>query len=304
MVVAVTGAGGFIGSHVVRQLCAQGEEVKALIWRHPPLGEEAAMRSVRVLRGDIRDRRVVETLVQRAGAVVHCAARTSEGAPSQQESYAVNVEATRRLLEVCRQTGCSRFIHLSSQSANEGNPTLYGRTKWLSEKLVRESGLNSTILRPSLVYGPGTRGLFWKTVGLVNSLPVLPIVGSGRLYFRPVYVEDVASAVWGCLRDPATAGKTYELGGAEAVTLNEFVDAVAQALGKKPLKLHLPVWLCALLARTSAWVMKNPPLTLDNVVGLLQMRACDNGLAERDLRYQPLGLQEGLRLSLAPRAPA
>ncbi|HVO32512.1 MAG TPA: NAD-dependent epimerase/dehydratase family protein, partial [Elusimicrobiota bacterium] len=168
---------------------------------------------------------------------------------------------------------------------------------------VRRSGMPFTILRPSTVYGPGTRGLFWKMVNLTRSVRIIPVIGPGRELFRPVHVDDIAGAVEASLRDEGSAGRTYDLGGADAVSFSGFVQAIADCLGVSVTQIHLPVWACSLVARLTAW-MPSPPLTLDNIVGISQLQACDNAPAERDLGYHPRRLADGLRQTLSAAAAA
>jgi nucleoside-diphosphate-sugar epimerase len=249
------------------------------------------------VKGDLTDPRSLEQFAAGLEAVIHCAARTSEGAPDARQSQAVNVDGTSALLAACRAAGCRRFIHISSQSARPENPTAYGHTKWLSEELVRSSGFSYTILRPSTVYGPGTRGLFWKMVHLTKSVRIIPVIGRGLEQFRPVHVDDIAFAIEACLQGPASLQHTYDLGGADVVTFGGFVQAIADCLGVSVRQIHLPVWACRLAAQLLSW-MPSPPMTIDNIVGMEQLQSCDNGPAERDFGYKPRGLAEGLGQTL------
>jgi len=149
-------------------------------------------------------------------------------------------------------------------------------------------------LRPGTVYGVGARGLFAKIQGYVARLPVIPMVGDGRQRFRPIYVGDLVTAILSCCESENTVGKTYALGGLDGVSFAEFIDGVGDTLGKKRLKLPLPVSLCFALARTLALVTRNPPLTVDNILGLTRMSECDIAPAQRDFGFRPVSFREGL----------
>ena len=150
--------------------------------------------------------------------VVHCAATTSETKVDYEQSFQVNVEGTRNLLQACQERGIDRFLMISTQSANEHNPSTYGRTKLAADLAVKESPVAYTILKPSTIYGPGTKGLFAKMVRLLDSVPVVPILGSGARLIRPIHVYDLCEAILECEASDQTFGKTYDLGGRDLVS--------------------------------------------------------------------------------------
>jgi NADH dehydrogenase len=205
------------------------------------------------------------------------------------------VEGTRNLLAACRAAGVGRWIQISSLSANAANRSVYGRTKLAADEEVRRSGLRWTILQPGTIYGPGSRGLFAKILRLTNALPVVPVIGPGTQPMRPIYVDDAAAAALACLDHETTVGQTYALGGSDVTTFNDFLRGVVSAQGKwKPL-VHIPLWVCFPAARVLSFFLKNPPLTVDNLVGLRQMTAPDIRAAERDLGFAPRSFAEGLQ---------
>src|SRR5437763_1219342 len=139
MKIGVTGASGFIGMAVAERLARAGHEVRGLVRTPEAARSLASHPGIEPAPGDIANRKGLAAFARGLGAVVHCAARTSEGPSDPPLSQRVNVDGTRNLLEVCREAGCRRIIHISSQSARPENPTAYGHTKWLSEELVRAS---------------------------------------------------------------------------------------------------------------------------------------------------------------------
>jgi NADH dehydrogenase len=229
-------------------------------------------------------------------AVVHAAALTSETHPGLSQSQAVNVEGTRVVVGAAERVETMRFILISSMSAFPENPTAYGRSKLASEEILRASKLSWTIFRPSIVYGPAPAGLFSHLVSQLRKLPVIPIFGDGKAPQRPVHVEDVAHAVVTSIQRPASVGRTYMLGGKEQLSNKHFLQLVARSQRRSGRCIHVPVRFALATAKLLQLVLTKPPLTTDNVLGLVMSRDVDNRDAEKDLDYQPRSFHTELEL--------
>jgi NADH dehydrogenase len=298
--VLVTGASGFIGSALVPALSAAGH-VPRLLLRKPaphlvPPGAEVAI-------GDLEDPDSLRSAVRGCSAVVHLGAATSAGRLAREVAERVNVEGARALIEACREAGCSRVIVMSTQHVHLAAPGLYGETKRAADELFLGSGLAVTVLRPSLVYGRGTRGVFVRLAGLVQRLPIVPIIGPGSMRLRPLHLPDLVRLVVEVLARPDLAGRTYDVGGPDDVSYAEFVDAICRALGKRPRRVHLPLGLSFVLAAILERVLANPPLTTENVRGATVEAPCDLGPLLRDLRPALTPLELGLREAVADLRP-
>lgn len=232
----------------------------------------------------------VETPVS---TVVHCAATTSETKVDYAQSFKVNVEGTQNLLQACRAQGVRRFIMISTQSANEQNPSTYARTKLAADQAVRESTLAYTIVKPSTIYGPGSKGLFAKMVRLLDKVPIVPILGSGSRLIRPIHVSDLCEAILDCEFCHLTVGKVYDLGGRDLVSYEDFIRSILHARRKKKPFVYVPLPVCRALAAAFSF-LKNPPFTRDNVLGLNQDQVCNIDSARSDFGFSPRGLEEGL----------
>jgi nucleoside-diphosphate-sugar epimerase len=242
-------------------------------------------------------------LVAGCDFIVNAAAATSEHSANLALSRAVNVEGFARFLEAARGAGSvQRVVHVSSQSAHPGNSSAYGRTKLESEATLKASGLSWTILRPGVIYGPEERGVFAKLEKHVEKLPAIPVIGSGRYRQFPVHVDDVANAALDCLENDACEGKTFDLGGKESLAFLDVLDVVMAAKGRRRMKVKLPVWVCRIIANVGTALLKNPPLTPDNIEGLLTAPPLDNQPAIDAFGYAPRGFEEGFRACVAERA--
>src|SRR5262249_41812732 len=256
--VLVTGASGFIGTALLPKLAAAGHRLRLLCRRPLIIGPPG----VEVVLEDLTDERSVATAVEGTDAVVHLGAATSAGRLDPALAYRVNVGGASTLIDACRRSRCRRVIVISTQHAPLPRPGVYGRTKRIADALFLGSDLETTILRPSLVYGPGSRGVFTKLAGLVRRLPIIPVVGPGRWHLRPLYLDDMTSLIAETLTRPETAGRTYDVGGPDRVTYDGFLLAICGALGRRCRRVHLPVTPTFVLAWLLQRVLPHPPLTI------------------------------------------
>jgi NADH dehydrogenase len=297
--VLVTGASGFIGAALTPRLAAAGYVPRLFLRRRPETEPPAP---VELAIGDLAEAASLRPAVEGADAVVHLGAATSTGALDPAVARRVNVEGARALIEACRAAGCSRIIAMSTQHVHLARPGVYGETKRSADELFERSGLAVTILRPSLVYGRGSRGVFTRLAGLVAKLPVIPIIGSGRARLRPVYLPDLALLVVQALGRPELAGRSYDVGGPDVVSYEDFVAAICTALGRPFRRIHLPISLSLALAVCMERVLANPPLTVENVRGAMVEAPCDLEALVRDFRPTLTPLEVGLRETFADAA--
>ena len=294
----ITGASGFIGTALLPKLAAAGHRLRILCRRPLIVGPPG----VEVVLGDLADDRSVAAAVDGAEAVVHLGAATSAGRIDPTLAYRVNVGGASTLIAACRRSNCRRVIVLSTQHVHLPRPGVYGRTKRIADALFLGSDLETTILRPSLVYGRGSRGVFTKLAGLVRRLPIIPVVGPGRWHLRPLSLDDLPSLISETLARPETAGHTYDVGGPDRVTYDGFLLAICSALGRRCRRVHLPIAASFVLAWLLERVLANPPLTIENVHGALLEAPCDLSALLHDFRPLLTPLADGLRRTLAAAA--
>lgn len=299
MKILVTGAAGFLGSQIARAARERGHEVRCFVRKTSNLARLNDF-SDSLCYGDMTDSASLSEATDGIDAVVHCAATTSEGAPDLELSRKVNVEGTRALLAAFAGADApARWIQISSMSAHPDIPSVYGRTKLEADEVVRQSQSKWTILKPSLIYGPGGTGLVDKTLNFMRKLPIMPVVGPGTELIRPVYVTDVAVAALDCIENAGTVGKTYMLGGADEITLNDFFARLGAKAGLRRPMFHLPIPLAYLIATALGLVSKNPPLTVDNVIGVKKAQRVYIDDAVQDFGYKPIAFDEGLDKTFA-----
>ncbi|HJQ83361.1 MAG TPA: NAD-dependent epimerase/dehydratase family protein, partial [Candidatus Binatia bacterium] len=289
MRVLVTGAAGFIGRRVVPRLVARGDEVVALVHRARSV---APSDRLVVVEGSVTDAAAVARAGDGCAAIVHLAA---SGAADAALVHAVNVDGTRNVLAAARAAGGARVVFTSSISALRERRGPYGETKRAAEEAIRASGLPWVILRPSLVYGELGTGLVAALARYLRTLPVVPVIGNGEIRLDPIHVDDVCDVIAQCLVRDDVVGRTYDLLGPERVTFNDFLRRLGTALGVERRLVHVPIAAALLGARVLGALSARPPITVDNVLGLVSPAAVDPAPLARDftLRWTPLAA--GLR---------
>jgi uncharacterized protein YbjT (DUF2867 family) len=285
--ILVTGASGFVGSHLVPVLLAAGHQVVALV-RTPTAGETVVGRLPLARRADIEIRigdvtRPDSLAPAMAGVdtVVHLAAipRDFRGGA---DLRLVNTEGTRAVVAAMWKAGARRLVHMGAMGVADDPQLHYASSKAKADAIVRDSGLDWTILKPSLQFGEGD-GFFNIIASLVRLSPgVVPVPGDGSARFQPIHSGDVAAVTVRVLADPTTIGEVFELGGPRYWTYREITREVLTALGKRRAILPMPVVLIRLVAGTAELAHIPFPvatdqlrqLRLDNIgpLGLIQTR--------------------------------
>ena len=273
MNVLVTGGTGFVGPSIVRKLVEDGHMVRVL--EHTP-GSSGDLPNQDAVPGSMTDAESLRRAVDGQDAVVHLVAILT-GKP--EEFRAVMEQGTRDLLSAAGEAGLQRFVLMSALGADENTKDLvpYYGAKWQMEQDVKSSGLEHVIFRPSFVFGPegGALGQFKRIAKLA---PVTPIVGPGTQRIQPIWVDDVAAYFAAGLERPDAANRTFELGGPDAVTWNEFWSRLKRAQGSRRPSIHLPFGLMRMQAAVLEKLPK-PPVTRDQ---LKMLAAGDNVVSNSD----------------------
>lgn len=268
--VVVTGAAGFVGTHVCRSLTGAGWPVRAIVRDQRKAAARLGSLPVELRTGDLRDEPFVRDALTGAAAVVHLAAIAVE---RHGESYEeVNTGVTALLLGAAAAAGATRFVHFSQNGADALSGSRFLRSKGLAEELVQRSALHWTVLRPSVIFGPEDEfaNVLARIVRLTPA--VLPLPGGGRALFQPVFVDDVATVVRIALERDATSGHTYPLGGPAALSLREMTERILTAMRSRRWIVSLPISVAHPLVALAARVLPRPPVT----PALLDLLALDN----------------------------
>jgi len=257
--IAVTGATGFVGSHVARRLQAAGHEVVSVSRR---TGTDLALSDVAVLRDALEG----------CDAVVHCAGINRE--IGTQTYDAIHVRGTQALVEAARAAGVGHVSVLSFLRARPDGPTAYHRTKWAAEAIIRDSGIPYTVLKAGVIHGRGDHMLDHLSHALYT-FPVFCLVGMHERPIRPVAVDDVARILEAAATgDERLLNHTIAVLGPDEMMLGDAVRRVAHTIGRRPLYARLPILGHLAIAWVSESVMRVP------LISLAQVRILSEGVVE------------------------
>lgn len=292
MKVFLTGGTGFVGSEVLRQLVAAGHEVRALV-RGGSEDKLAVRDGVEIRHGDATDAATLAGVLAGCDAVIHLVGIIREFPGKGVTFERLHVEATGNVLAAARDQGVRRYLHMSANGTGPAGTTGYHRTKWQAEGLVRTSGLDWTIFRPSLIFGKG--GEFVTMLAdLIRKLPVVPVIGDGQYRMQPVAVGQVAESFVRALGLPETVGQTYQLGGGESYSYDEILDLTGRAIGREHVtKAHQPLFMVKPMIR----LMENSdhfPITSDQLEMLLAGNVCDTTGWVAAFGIKPVSYAEGI----------
>ncbi len=323
MRVLITGAGGFVGSHLVDSQLAQGQMVRAVDVHLERLAHIASDPALERVNGDITDNALLPDLMSGVDTVYHLASAHLDVSQPDSHYHRVNVAATEGLLKAARTAGVRRFVHCSTNGvlgeiqhipADETAPchptNIYEQTKLLGEQAAltfcQETDFPVVVARPAWVYGPRCP----RTARLLRTIKKGRFVmfGNGRTLRHPIYITDAVRGLELCA-EQGRPGEIYFIAGERPVTLNELTEAIALAQGVKPPKMRLPMPLgmAAAYGAQAAFSLlrRQPPISRRTLDFYLKDNAYDISKARRDLGFAPqidlpTGLSETLRVSQKP----
>jgi NADH dehydrogenase len=248
--ILVTGGTGFIGQALVRHLVESGREVRTLIRPSPRTPNLPRGVPVEVAVSSLNDERGLRAAMVGVDTVYHLASSEWRGAYG--SLMEVDIRGTQSIVRAAADAGIDRLFFISHLGADRASAYPVFKAKAIAEEFIRRSGIDYTILRTAIVYGPNDG----FTTGLAQLLHALPffflLPGSGDTLLQPLWVEDLATCLTWALDDPGTRNNTYELGGPEHLNLNDLVEIVAGSLGLRRKMIHMqPLstlrWLTVLL---------------------------------------------------------
>ncbi len=277
--ILITGSTGFIGKHLVKELSKE-YKLRGVIREK----NKKPIANLELFYGDITDKSSLEKAFFGVNTIIHAAALT-EG--KQKDILKTNIEGTRNLVELSIKYKVKKFIFISSDNTLLKKKGPYALSKIESEKIITDSGLNYTILRPNWVYDLEGNKDLKKIILLVKKTYIVPVIGNGNYYLQPLYVGDLVSIVKKVI-NKESENKIYHIGGAEKISFNELIDEISKDLNIKRRKLHIPVSLCKLLSP----VLK---VSKGRITEIIQDKISDNSLAVKDLGYNPTSINDSLK---------
>ena len=279
MTVAVSGANGFTGRFVCRELRRRRIPLLALLRPGAdPTWMEA--QQIPVAYADLNRPEQVAGVIKGCQALLNIASIGFGTAPA--------------ILEACRTAGVPRVVFVSTTAIFTQLNAKSKTIRQAAEAAIRASGLSTTILRPTMIYGtPGDRNMI-RLVRWLDRWPLLPVFGPGRALQQPVHVSDVAWAVVQSLETPASIGREFNISGAAPLTYNEVVRLTAGALGRRVHPLHFSVRPVLLLLRLAERLSIRLPIKAEQILRLNEDKVFPHAEATAVLGYEPMGFAQGI----------
>jgi nucleoside-diphosphate-sugar epimerase len=315
--ILITGANGFMGSHLVNSQLAQGHQVRAGDLHMDYLATLSSDPNLEIIPGDFTKPEMAKQLVDGIDVVYHLASAHLDVSLPDEHYRAVNVIGTLNLVKAAYQAGVRRFVHCSSvgvigdvQSppADETSPChpthIYEETKWAGEQallaFVRETGFPLAVARPAWVYGPRCP----RTRKLFRSIAKGQFVffGNGENLRHPIYISDAVRGLELCAEREGVTGEVFILAGERAVTVKELINGIGQTLGGRTPSLHFPLVLGSLAGSSIELAFKligqRPPFSSRSVDFFQKDNAYNITKARRKLGFIPqVSLEQGLAKS-------
>lgn len=310
----ITGASGFIGTHLVNELLHRGWEVRVILHKH---GLSSAER-LEAVTGDLADLPSLTRSLKDTDVLFHLASALGSSLIPEKEFQTINADGTESVLKAAAEAGVKTVIHFSSagvlghvpenRPVDESYPAnpldAYDRSKLEGERIALRygrQGLDVRVIRPGWVYGPGDK----RTLKLIRAVARRRIlmVSSGLALQSPVFIDDLVEGTFRCL-ERGRGAEVYHLAGPEVLSIKAMIATIARTAGRRPPRMSLPVGP----AKAAAWFLdkayrpfnKEAPLTPSRLSFFLRAKPLDIGKAVRELGYAPrMSFEEGMKVTLA-----
>jgi nucleoside-diphosphate-sugar epimerase len=262
--ILVTGASGFIGSHLVKKLAANPAYKVSVLIRNQGLISPTKGAKVTAVECDILDSNRLKSIGGIAPDVVIHLAAVKEHFKNKDEISSTNVEGTKNLLEGFPQV--KQFIFASSTLVSSSSDA-YSESKRQCEAIIKESGVNYTILRIAPVFGAGDRTNLTRLIELIRDGKTIPIPGDGKQMIQPTHVDDVVKGMESSIMNQEYFNKTLVIAG-NPITLKGFIDLVSKIVDRNPKRIHIPIRLLKPMVKVYQKMSETPKITVEQLDNL------------------------------------
>jgi uncharacterized protein YbjT (DUF2867 family) len=291
--ILVTGANGFVGSHVLRRLVDAPEgPIRAMVRSR---AKAPAVDGVEVVEADLTRSETLAPAVSGVSMIIHAAAITANVKEPYPGAYdAINRVGTENLVAAAKAEGVSLIVVMSGLGTKPAPKGTYMATRWGLEEAVRNSGIAHVILQPSVLFGDGAEFIAALS-RLARISPVLPLLGGGKTRFQPLWIQDLVTCLVACAKGDRLLNSSIPLGGSEYATFKEVLQTICHAMRVRRLMIPLPLPIARVQARLMAALLPNPPLT----PGTLELFSFDNATdldaVDRHFGFHPRGFHEHIK---------
>ncbi|MBU3912757.1 MAG: NAD-dependent epimerase/dehydratase family protein [Nanoarchaeota archaeon] len=277
MKILITGGTGFVGSNLTERL--KRKHKIAIISR-----EMKVFKGIKIVIRNLNNLESAQKFFKNIDVVIHLA--------YSKNNYEENIIMTRNVINASKKFHVKKIILLSSMSAKRSHPDSYGKNKIEIEQIIKESGINYTILRPSIIYGPGSKS-FDFIIEKIKKLPFVPIMGSGKYYIYPVSVDDVVFSIERCLDNKKTDRKEYDLPGGERIYFIDLINELKKSAGINKRNIKIPLSVCKMVS-----IIFPKVISRENINNMTENSLADFRDARKDFDYNPVKFSEGVKNGL------
>lgn len=277
--VLLTGATGFTGGFVIKQLLHRGIEFDCLVRSSSQIVQLQKL-GLNCVEGDLDDLGSLRRVFPGYRALINVASIGFGAAPN--------------IVTACQESGIKRTILVSTTAIFTSLNAKSKAMRQAAEAAIMASDLDYTILRPTMIYGtPSDRNMI-KLLRLIQRSPIIPIPGSGKALQQPVHVEDVAWAICEVLDRPKTYRRDYNISGGQILSYNDVVQLASDALNKQPMLLHIPINLFLGIIQMCNTLGLRIPVTVEQILRLNEDKVFDYTAAQEDFNYSPITFRKGI----------
>ncbi|MDR4507240.1 MAG: complex I NDUFA9 subunit family protein [Candidatus Brocadiaceae bacterium] len=299
MKIFLTGSTGFIGKQLLQDLIEKKYHVRCLV-RQGSENKIAHYRNkgIEIVSGDIVDADSLQGKLAGCDVIINLVGIIREFRRKGITFEKLHYQGTVNIVAAAQLQGVKRFIQMSALGANAKGKTHYQQTKFRAEEWIKESGLDYTIFRPSIVFGPEDKfvNLFAK---MLKTQQFVPVIGDGTYQLQPVAVENVSMGFIKAIEQEDAIGKIFEVGGSEKMAFDTIIDTIADVICTPSNKIHVPVWIMGLMAELFDW-LPIFPVTKEQITMLIDGNTCNEKPFFKHFNLQPIGFQEGIAKYLRP----
>ena len=289
MKVFVTGGTGFTGSYVLPLFLKNGYEVRCL---YRPTSDRSILSQPEIewVLGDVSNPQALSASMRGMDALVNIASLGFGHADS--------------ILHAAKDAGIQRAVFVSTTAIFTQLNAKSKKVRLAAEAAIESSGLQYTILRPTMIYGSRRDRNMWRLIRFLRYFPIVPVFGDGNYLQQPIYVEDVAHAILSCLCNDQTLGKSYNIAGKIPLTYNQVIDTIARQMNKRIWKIHIPSAPVVSLLRFFERIHIPFPIKAEQVMRLNENKDFSYEEAEKDFGFSPIPFENGIKLELHRAAQA
>jgi len=279
MKVLVTGATGFTGSYTVPALLKKGYRVRCFVRKTSTIDDLSA-RLVDMVVGDLNDMDSFRQALDGMDALVNVASIGFGHAPG--------------IVQAVCDARIKRAVFISTTAIYTNLEADSKKTRIEAERAIIESGLDYTIIRPTMIYGSSRDRNICRLIRFLKKYPAIPVFGNGTFLQQPIYVKDLADAIVKVVSTEKTHRRNYNIAGAQPLTFNQIIETISTLLGRKTLRLNLPVGPVVNTLRFFEKCAVRFPISSEQVLRLNEDKAFDYTAATRDFGFSPLDFSEGV----------